>query len=303
MSIKAIQTVYKGYKFRSRLEARWAVFFDALGLDWEYEPEGYELPDGTWYLPDFYIHNDNTFIEIKSDSSFIPSMVIRDAYLAGKIKSDKDYGFDNWREAVADKGYLGNKHEFHSAFYSEHQSSILFRHDFAYRGPFFSDNHGGYIEHKRALKQIANCDVFFAWINSSDAFGSFAEIGFAHAKGKKIYIGYDKSINHKDMWFLSEMADNHGAFDCPRVAFDSLVKRNKPSCDEESKVSQFSLMMENKSTVMLCLGDPVNNKVFSYYGGSCYETSIFSKFAYSGRVADAATKARQARFEHGETPQ
>ena len=44
--IKAIETVYKGYKFRSRLEARWAVFFDALGVEWEYEPEGFELGGG-----------------------------------------------------------------------------------------------------------------------------------------------------------------------------------------------------------------------------------------------------------------
>lgn len=51
--IKAIETRYKGYRFRSRLEARWAVFFDALGIKWEYEPEGFELPDGTRYLPDF----------------------------------------------------------------------------------------------------------------------------------------------------------------------------------------------------------------------------------------------------------
>lgn len=52
-AVKAIQTRYKGYNFRSRLEARWAVFFDALGVEWEYEPEGFELPDGTRYLPDF----------------------------------------------------------------------------------------------------------------------------------------------------------------------------------------------------------------------------------------------------------
>lgn len=55
MTIKAIETVYKGYRFRSRLEARWAVFFDEMGYDWEYESEGYELRDGTWYLPDFKI--------------------------------------------------------------------------------------------------------------------------------------------------------------------------------------------------------------------------------------------------------
>ena len=54
MSIKAIETEYKGYKFRSRLEAKWAVFFDAMGLAWEYEPEGFELSAGR-YLPDFRV--------------------------------------------------------------------------------------------------------------------------------------------------------------------------------------------------------------------------------------------------------
>ena len=53
--LKAIQTEYKGYRFRSRLEARWAVFFDACGVDWEYEPEGYDLGDGLYYLPDFLL--------------------------------------------------------------------------------------------------------------------------------------------------------------------------------------------------------------------------------------------------------
>lgn len=55
--IRPIETEYHGYRFRSRLEARWAVFFDEIGADWEYEPEGYELPDGTRYLPDFLLHN------------------------------------------------------------------------------------------------------------------------------------------------------------------------------------------------------------------------------------------------------
>lgn len=55
MTIKAIETEYNGYKFRSRTEAKWAVFFDALGVDYEYEPEGYELPNGERYLPDFRV--------------------------------------------------------------------------------------------------------------------------------------------------------------------------------------------------------------------------------------------------------
>lgn len=53
--MKAIETLYNGYRFRSRLEARWAVFFDTLGVDYEYEPEGYDLGDGDYYLPDFRV--------------------------------------------------------------------------------------------------------------------------------------------------------------------------------------------------------------------------------------------------------
>lgn len=54
--LRAIQTEYKGYKFRSRLEARWAVFFDSIGLEWRYEMQGFDL-NGIWYLPDFYIRD------------------------------------------------------------------------------------------------------------------------------------------------------------------------------------------------------------------------------------------------------
>lgn len=55
MSLKPIETKYKGYRFRSRLEARWAVFFDALGIAWEYEKEGFDLGEAGWYLPDFWL--------------------------------------------------------------------------------------------------------------------------------------------------------------------------------------------------------------------------------------------------------
>ena len=65
MDIKAIETEYNGYRFRSRLEARWAVFFDAAKIKYEYEPEGFELADGTRYLPDFYLPELFTYVEIK----------------------------------------------------------------------------------------------------------------------------------------------------------------------------------------------------------------------------------------------
>lgn len=67
---KAIETVYRGYRFRSRLEARWAVFFDNCRIPgWRYEHEGFDLPSG-YYLPDFdfqhpRLPNERAFIEVK----------------------------------------------------------------------------------------------------------------------------------------------------------------------------------------------------------------------------------------------
>ncbi len=62
--IKAIETRYKGYRFRSRLEARWAVFFDVARIEWMYEHEGFDL-GGELYLPDFWFPEQKLFVEIK----------------------------------------------------------------------------------------------------------------------------------------------------------------------------------------------------------------------------------------------
>jgi hypothetical protein len=64
-AVTPIPTRYAGYLFRSRLEARWAVFFDALGIAWEYESDGYVLADGTHYLPDFWLPQVRMFAEVK----------------------------------------------------------------------------------------------------------------------------------------------------------------------------------------------------------------------------------------------
>ncbi len=52
--IKAIETRYHGCRFRSRLEARWAVWMDRLGIAWHYELQGFDL-GGTAHLPDFWL--------------------------------------------------------------------------------------------------------------------------------------------------------------------------------------------------------------------------------------------------------
>lgn len=61
----AIETHWNGFRFRSRLEARWAVLFSTLGIEFLYEPEGYHLSNGTPYLPDFYLPHVRMFAEVK----------------------------------------------------------------------------------------------------------------------------------------------------------------------------------------------------------------------------------------------
>lgn len=76
--MKAIETRYAGCRFRSRLEARWAVFFDTLGIEWEYEPQGFEVPVYEFphampkrtdqivrYLPDFWLPKQQIWFEVK----------------------------------------------------------------------------------------------------------------------------------------------------------------------------------------------------------------------------------------------
>lgn len=61
----ALPTYYRGIEFRSRLEARWAVFFDWMHIRWEYEKEGYEFEGGLRYLPDFWLPKQDCWVEIK----------------------------------------------------------------------------------------------------------------------------------------------------------------------------------------------------------------------------------------------
>lgn len=64
--MEVIETEYNGFRFRSRLEARWAVFMDAMRVPYQYEPEAFVL-DGLFYLPDFWLPQTNSYLEIKPE--------------------------------------------------------------------------------------------------------------------------------------------------------------------------------------------------------------------------------------------
>lgn len=65
MNIKPIETFYKGYRMRSRLEARYALFLDLLDVPYDYEPEGFSLGAGLNYLPDFRLNQAKCWLEVK----------------------------------------------------------------------------------------------------------------------------------------------------------------------------------------------------------------------------------------------
>ena len=76
---RAIETPYNGIDFRSRLEARWAIYFDVMGIRWHYEPECFEIDLGydpdyqssetVLWLPDFYLPKLDAWVEVKGQYS------------------------------------------------------------------------------------------------------------------------------------------------------------------------------------------------------------------------------------------
>ena len=65
-TIAAHPTRYKDVLFRSRLEARWAAFFDLTYWNWRYEPFDFEC-----WTPDFAISVHGQFDEFPEDTKFV----------------------------------------------------------------------------------------------------------------------------------------------------------------------------------------------------------------------------------------
>lgn len=80
--ITPIETHYAGCRFRSRLEARWAVFFNHLGIPWDYEPQGYLVGhDRRPYLPDFFLPSERLWVEVKGSEGQLDIPLLVDAVI------------------------------------------------------------------------------------------------------------------------------------------------------------------------------------------------------------------------------
>jgi hypothetical protein len=100
--ITPIETVYKGFRFRSRLEARWAVFFDAMGLKYEYELEGYRLPSGVGYLPDFVLTDLVVIggLHANAPKSYFPTSLWTISLINVEIKPTQSIPYDDLKKIV-----------------------------------------------------------------------------------------------------------------------------------------------------------------------------------------------------------
>lgn len=173
----------------------------------------------------------------------------RTVYLAGKIAKN------DWRHRIVSglRDVSGRDYDLPATAWPVLRCCIAGRHH--YSGPFFiscdhgcahgdnkhgaaatadgccpdcDDQHGmsGCIEvDSRGLQKqrvvqlcldgIVLCDLFFAWIDASDCFGTIAELGYAKAQGKRIVVGLSRPF--QDMWFASQMADE--VIDAPSPEF------------------------------------------------------------------------------------
>ncbi len=78
---KGIETRYAGHLFRSRLEARWACFFDMIGWTWTYEPL-----DANGYIPDFLIHGNRPMLVEVKPASCAADLLVATTYVDKAIE-------------------------------------------------------------------------------------------------------------------------------------------------------------------------------------------------------------------------
>lgn len=155
--MQVIETSYNGYLFRSRTEARWAVFFDVLGVKYQYEPEGYVLENGTKYLPDFYVTDfmgETGYFEVKPDTP-IQKVWLEKLEMLGRglgasvylLNGPPDYKYYQYYKAEYDDDTFDIVHNWHYIQFSQkkvitpvrpkdmytHRNFILFTYNQRYR--------------------------------------------------------------------------------------------------------------------------------------------------------------------------
>jgi len=278
--IKPIQTRYKGYHFRSRLEARYAVFFDALGIKWEYEKEGYDLGEHGYYLPDFFLPDYNRYVEIKPT---LPDLEEPGVFLAGPI-CNENWRFDVARELKYSMAIIGD-----ICSYKSHDMRTV---------EILDCN----------FKSISKCDIFVAYLFKLDTPGTLIELGYAKALGKTIYVFLSPEFKDPDddwcdggsFWFAEKAADFVYVIDNPKKIGTRLTI-DYPMPTEYKKCVALSEALGNIVTIMGGTpGEPDFN--FNDLGMPNCKSAWFIDIIKFGSqdYYNAANRFKSARFEHGQ---
>lgn len=235
--IKAIETVYSGYRFRSRLEARWAVFFDAMGIEYQHEPEGFILSNKQPYLPDFYLPTLGIYVEVKpAHLNFISH------------PNDEEVTFGNEEKY----GYF--MHDITSAGYGAW---------FVFGDPvdaFLKEEHGGHGSNELFCQCTCNVKEFDPETK-------------CNCGGKSIHAGEctkHRLVSGKILAFSNDFA----IWACSPIDYPKV------------QALSFDLMADTAARAKKEGNDTMEQAI-----GECAK-----------RTFEVCEKARQARFEHGETP-
>lgn len=85
-NVKAIPVTYRGIQFRSKLEAKVALFLDECGIEYQYEPDSF-ADDKNGYMPDFYLPNSDAYIEVKGKRPGYGTEILKAiSFVGDKIK-------------------------------------------------------------------------------------------------------------------------------------------------------------------------------------------------------------------------
>lgn len=299
-TLKAIPTRYKGYKFRSRLEARYACFLDAVGLQWEYESQGYDLPSEGKYLPDFWCPQLDAFIEVKPARTWEPTAI----YLAGTCQSE-------WRLGL---NLYGNTK------LTPPQADDLKHDDFAGKVADW------------CLDGIATCNVFAFWCDRKDCYGSLVELGIAKGIRRSILVGMPADFRDSlassgvyldyndqacDMWFAEHMATACGVFASPQdmLAHGLQIGLYSEMPPEYRKAQALAVASGKRVVIVFSPTDKdylrpafMETVRFSANGSASYHEPMFelcdaahSELHLEEWLPRSLDAFRSARFEHGES--
>lgn len=158
-------------------------------------------------------------------------------YLAGKIRmNDWRNKFTNYRDAIGDPENIANGCEVevgkcltitgpffiscdHGCYHGDGTHGV----GADCKGEYEDDDGGIYTREgcmgfyftredvlKISKSQINKAEIVFAYIDCRDCFGTIAEIGYAHAIGKDIFIIFSCPELKEEMWFIDKMQRNTG---------------------------------------------------------------------------------------------